>query len=218
MLLVGMSAAHRLQAVPQHSPYKQALGFQQLQSQMHSCEFHVPLPRIFSKHTSYIQCFSQRLGLSANSCQTFSSDACKIFQIVGDSALCLYVVLVSTLANKCLLCRPRLWFWESIELLQTFALASGIALAASTNSYYQLSVGLTVLLVGFGLLSLLRPYCRAISQAAQVCKHVTSCSIHRSESTCSLFMAEQLSCRSLLQPIFTMLPCTSYSYCQFVHE
>lgn len=51
---------------------------------------------------------------------------------------------------------------------QTFALAAGIALAAPLDSYFQLTIGLMILVVGFALLSVAIPYQRAWTQATQV--------------------------------------------------
>jgi len=61
-----------------------------------------------------------------------------------------------------------LWFWDSLVLWQTFALALALALTTPLSSYYQLTVVLMILILGFALLSHLRPFRAALSQSAQV--------------------------------------------------
>lgn len=67
-----------------------------------------------------------------------------------------------------LLCRPRMWFWDSLVLWQTFALSLALVLATPLSSYYQLTVVLAILILGFALLSHLHPFQAALSQSVQV--------------------------------------------------
>ena len=53
-------------------------------------------------------------------------------------------------------------------LLQTFALASAQVFALALDTYFQLTIMLMILVVGFAVLSHLRPFEAAMSQTTQV--------------------------------------------------
>ena len=67
-------------------------------------------------------------------------------------------------------CRPTLWFWNSVVLYTTLALAVAQVFATTLDAYYQVTVMLMVLLVGFALLAHLRPFVDPLAQRMQVCQ------------------------------------------------
>ena len=66
------------------------------------------------------------------------------------------------------LSRPKYWFWDSVVLWQTLALASAQVLAVSLDAYFQLTIMLTLLVLGLAVLSHLRPCKAPLSQSIQV--------------------------------------------------
>ena len=66
------------------------------------------------------------------------------------------------------LSRPKYWFWDSVVLWQTLALASAQVLAVSLDAYFQLTIMLTLLVLGLAVLSHLRPFKASLSQSTQV--------------------------------------------------
>lgn len=66
-------------------------------------------------------------------------------------------------------CRSRIWFWDSVLLWQTLALASAQVLATSLDAYFQLTIMLAILVVGLVFLTYLRPFEAPVSQFVQVC-------------------------------------------------
>ncbi len=65
-------------------------------------------------------------------------------------------------------CRPSFWFWESIVLVQTLAFVASQVLATSLDTYFQLTIMLMVLLVGFAVLAHLQPFESRLAQNTQV--------------------------------------------------
>ena len=66
------------------------------------------------------------------------------------------------------LCRQRFWFWDSIVLWQTFFVALALVFATSLNAIFQLTIMLTILSLGFALLTILHPFESELSQGMQV--------------------------------------------------
>ncbi len=66
-------------------------------------------------------------------------------------------------------CRRRFWFWDSIVLMQTFALASAQVFALALSAYFQLTIMLMILVVGFAILAFFQPFEAPLSQTTQVC-------------------------------------------------
>ena len=66
------------------------------------------------------------------------------------------------------LSRAKYWFWDSVVLWQTLALAAAQVLTVSLDAYFQLIIMLTLLVLGFALLSHLRPFTAPLSQTMQV--------------------------------------------------
>ncbi len=64
--------------------------------------------------------------------------------------------------------RRSLWFWDTIVLLQTFALACAQVFATSLNTYFQLTIMLMILVIGLTVLTHLRPFDETLSQRVQV--------------------------------------------------
>ena len=49
--------------------------------------------------------------------------------------------------------RRRFWFWDSIVLLQTLALAASQVFATSLDAYFQVTIMLMVLVIGITVLA-----------------------------------------------------------------
>lgn len=64
--------------------------------------------------------------------------------------------------------REGFWFWDGVVLWQTFFVALALVFATSLNAIFQLTIMLTVLAVGFAVLTLLRPFEADQSQRMQV--------------------------------------------------
>ena len=75
--------------------------------------------------------------------------------------------------TPCDACRTRFWFWDSIVLIQTLALAASQVFATSLNSYFQLTIMLMVLVIGITVLAHYQPFEDALSQSMQVCDGLT---------------------------------------------
>lgn len=72
-------------------------------------------------------------------------------------------------------CRPSFWFWESIVLVQTLAFVASQVLATSLDTYFQLTIMLMVLLVGFAVLAHLQPFEARLAQNTQVFSYKSHC-------------------------------------------
>ncbi len=67
-----------------------------------------------------------------------------------------------------LCCRPEFWFWDSVVLVQTLALATAQVFATALNTYFQLTVMLMILMVGGTALPHFQPFESSQSQRVQV--------------------------------------------------
>lgn len=56
------------------------------------------------------------------------------------------------------MCRKRFWFWDSIVLLQTLALAASQVFATSLDAYFQVTIMLMVLVIGITVLAHCQPF------------------------------------------------------------
>ncbi|DBB03637.1 TPA: hypothetical protein ACH3X3_010969 [Trebouxia sp. C0006] len=63
--------------------------------------------------------------------------------------------------------RRRFWFWDSIVLMQTFALASAQVFALALSAYFHLTIMLMILVVGFAILAFFQPFEAPLSQNTQ---------------------------------------------------
>lgn len=63
--------------------------------------------------------------------------------------------------------RPRYWFWDSVVLVQTLALAASQVLASALDQYFQLTIMLMLLIVGITLLAHLAPFQADLAQRTQ---------------------------------------------------
>lgn len=64
--------------------------------------------------------------------------------------------------------RKRFWFWDTVVLLQTLALAASQVFATSLDSYFQLTIMLMILVVGTTVLAHYQPFEEPLSQSLQV--------------------------------------------------
>lgn len=65
-------------------------------------------------------------------------------------------------------CRKRFWFWDTVVLLQTLALAASQVFAMSLDSYFQLTIMLMILVVVAMVLAHYQPFEEPLSQSLQV--------------------------------------------------
>jgi len=52
---------------------------------------------------------------------------------------CLYI-FESNVSGVACTCRPELWFWDSVVLLLTLALAASQVIATALDTYFQLTI------------------------------------------------------------------------------
>lgn len=64
--------------------------------------------------------------------------------------------------------KSRFWFWESVVLVQTLALAAAQVFATSLDTYFQLTIMLMVLVMGITVLAHFQPFEEPLSQSMQV--------------------------------------------------
>lgn len=64
--------------------------------------------------------------------------------------------------------RAGFWYWDSAILVQTLALTAALVLATSLNAFYQLTIMLLIMIVGFGALTHAQPFKASLSQSMQV--------------------------------------------------
>ncbi|DBA86799.1 TPA: hypothetical protein ACH3X2_005382 [Trebouxia sp. C0005] len=64
--------------------------------------------------------------------------------------------------------KPDFWYWDSVVLVQTLALATAQVFATALNSYFQLTVMLMILMVGGVALPHFQPFKSSQSQRVQV--------------------------------------------------
>ncbi len=64
--------------------------------------------------------------------------------------------------------RPEFWYWDSVVLVQTLALATAQVFATALNTYFQLTVMLMILVVGSVALPHFHPFESSLSQRVQV--------------------------------------------------
>ena len=65
-------------------------------------------------------------------------------------------------------CRRRFWFWDTVVLLQTLALAASQVFATSLDSYFQLTIMLMILVVGAMVMAHYQPFEEPLSQSLKV--------------------------------------------------
>ena len=80
----------------------------------------------------------------------------------------LNILMTTTQIPSCPCFRRKLWFWDTVVLLQTLALAAGQVFAIALSSYFQLTVMLMVMVVGIILLQHFHPFAAEMSQNVQV--------------------------------------------------
>ncbi|DBB05192.1 TPA: hypothetical protein ACH3X3_010435 [Trebouxia sp. C0006] len=64
--------------------------------------------------------------------------------------------------------KPEFWYWDSVVLVQTLALATAQVSATALNTYFQLTVMLMILVVGSVALPHFHPFESSLSQRVQV--------------------------------------------------
>ena len=65
-------------------------------------------------------------------------------------------------------CRPELWFWDSVVLLLTLALAASQVFATALDTYFQLTIMLMILTVGVTAIAHFQPFTDDLLQRMQV--------------------------------------------------
>ena len=65
-------------------------------------------------------------------------------------------------------CRPELWFWDSVVLLLTLALAASQVFATALDTYFQLTIMLMILTVGVTAFAHFQPFTDDLLQRMQV--------------------------------------------------
>lgn len=81
--------------------------------------------------------------------------------------------------------RRRFWFWDSIVLLQTLALAASQVFATSLDAYFQVTIMLMVLVIGITVLAHCQPFEERLSQSMQVSCSAMLVSCSAMPVTCS---------------------------------
>lgn len=69
----------------------------------------------------------------------------------------------------CCAYRPELWFWNSIVLVLTLALAASQVFATALDTYFQLAIMLMILMMGLTAHAHFRPFTNNLLQRMQVC-------------------------------------------------
>ena len=93
------------------------------------------------------------------------------------------------------MCRKRFWFWDSIVLLQTLALAASQVFATSLDAYFQVTIMLMVLVIGITVLAHCQPFEERLSQSMQVSCSAMPVSCSAMPVNCS---AMPVSCSAML--------------------
>ena len=65
-------------------------------------------------------------------------------------------------------CRPELWFWNSVVLVLTLALAASQVFATALDTYFQLAIMLMILMAGLTAFAHFRPFIDDLLQRMQV--------------------------------------------------
>ena len=65
-------------------------------------------------------------------------------------------------------CRPELWFWDTVVLLLTLALAASQVFATALDTYFQLTIMLMILTVGVTAFAHFQPFTDDLLQRMQV--------------------------------------------------
>ena len=68
----------------------------------------------------------------------------------------------------CYAYRPELWFWNSVVLVLTLALAASLVFATALDTYFQLAIMLMILMMGLTALAHFRPFTNNLLQRMQV--------------------------------------------------
>lgn len=64
--------------------------------------------------------------------------------------------------------RPELWFWNSVVLILTLALAASQVFATALDAYFQLTIMLMILMLGVIAFAHFRPFVDDLLQRMQV--------------------------------------------------
>ena len=74
------------------------------------------------------------------------------------------------LSPRCFCCvyRPELWFWNSVVLMLTLALAASQVFATALDTYFQLTIMLMILMIGVTAFAHFRPFLDDLLQRMQV--------------------------------------------------
>ncbi len=105
-------------------------------------------------------------------------------------------------------CRPELWFWDSVVLLLTLALAASQVFATALDTYFQLTIMLMILTVGVTVFAHFQPFTDDLLQRMQV----SSTSIYTWDSECCVLRCLFLAALMNEPPSFVM-KCLSLSAC-----
>ena len=65
-------------------------------------------------------------------------------------------------------CRPELWFWDTVVLMLTLALAASQVFATALDTYFQLTIMLMILTVGVTAFAHFQPFTDDLLQRMQV--------------------------------------------------
>lgn len=128
---------------------------------------------------------------------------------------------------SCAACRPELWFWNSVVLFLTLALAASQVFAMALDAYFQLAIMLMIMTIGVTAFAHFRPFVDDLLQRMQVCLYYNvslhdmslqlhlclyeSCMCDLSETCCYSVYVQKLEQRCLRQldlaaPSKTSLP------------
>ena len=86
-----------------------------------------------------------------------------IVQMINPCSLCPVVMLLLCLY------RPELWFWNSVVLVLTLALAASQVFATALDAYFQLTIMLMILMLGVVAFAHFQPFVDGLLQRMQVC-------------------------------------------------
>jgi len=97
---------------------------------------------------------------------------------------CLYI-FESNVSGVACTCRPELWFWDSVVLLLTLALAASQVIATALDTYFQLTIMLMILTVGVTAFAHFQPFTDGLLQRMQVSITLTCDSVYYIRDLCS---------------------------------
>lgn len=127
-------------------------------------------------HALVLYAATQQVAFTARSCCPQAGDvvlelSCSAAVTNCGYKLLLQAAVTSCSYNRCIAraYRRGLWYWDTVVLLQTFALATALVFCTALDAHFQISTMLLILVFGLTVLASVRPFEETVTQHIQVC-------------------------------------------------